>query len=226
MCGRFSFSTSKEKINNQLKVVVPTPVTPNYNIAPGQQAAVITNTNPTTLSFFTWGLIPYWSKSDIKSTNLINARIEGIASKPSFRIPVRKRRCLILADGFYEWKKIANQKKPYRIILKDQSILTFAGIWDEWINPQNEKIQTFSIITTAPNKDMQYIHNRMPAVLINEQQRSKWLQEENYEQAISMIKPLRNGLLKTYPVSPMVNSYKANFPELYNPISESPTLFD
>ncbi|MEL6943372.1 MAG: SOS response-associated peptidase, partial [Bacteroidota bacterium] len=187
MCGRYSLVTSAKKIEAQFgKVTIKQTLPDNYNLAPTQKGYVITNQAPDVVESFSWGLVPFWSKDGKNTGRLINARAEGIAAKPSFRIPIRKRRCLVLADSFYEWKRIEGKKQPFRILLPDEKLLVFAGIWDIW--KQDNQIQTtFSIITTTPNKEMEDIHNRMPVILAKEEDQKNWLIEEDLDNILMLL---------------------------------------
>ena len=227
MCGRYSFASSKDKVERQLGIKLDADPLANYNIAPTQQAYVITDDQPEVLQQFRWGLIPYWAQNMKASKNLINARAEGIASKPSFRIPVRKRRCLILADGFYEWRKTGRGMAsiPYRIVMHDGALLLFAGLWDVWQNEAGEDIHSFTIITTRPNAEMSAVHNRMPVILPNRDLQNRWLQEKDLLEALTLLKPLEDDMLKVFTVSTDVNSVHTNAPELYDAVEPPPTLF-
>ncbi|MCB0630055.1 MAG: SOS response-associated peptidase [Saprospiraceae bacterium] len=226
MCGRYSFVASKEKIQQQLgtELEVGANLRINFNVAPTQHSYVITNDKPQTLQYITWGLIPYWSRDNKIAGKLINARREGIESKPSFRVPIRKKRCLVLADSFYEWKKVGTKKIPYRIMLKNGDLLLLAGIWDVWYDDQYA-VKSFSIITTAPSQDMQGVHDRMPVILNHKQDQEKWLEDIPLEEALSLLQTPENGILEMYRVSDKVNSVKNNSPDLHQRISDSPTLF-
>ncbi len=226
MCGRYSFASSKEKVEKQLSIKVTGTLEPNYNIAPTQQAYVLTNKMPNALQQFRWGLIPYWANDSKVGNNLINARSEGISSRPSFRIPLRKQRCLVLADGFYEWRNEAGEKTPYRIVLKDGAIMVFAGLWDVWQSSRGQTIHSFSVVTTRPNLEMEPVHNRMPVILPNKELQMKWLEEKELYDITSLLQPLENDMLKIFPVSRKVNSVKANSPDLYKEVNTPPTLFD
>ncbi len=227
MCGRYSFAGSKDKVERQLGIKLEADPSANYNIAPTQQSYVITDDQPEVLQQFRWGLIPYWAQNAKASKNLINARAEGIASKPSFRIPVRKRRCLVVADGFYEWRKTGRgmASTPYRIVMHDGALLLFAGLWDVWQNEEGEDVHSFAIITTRPNAEMTAVHNRMPVVLPNRELQSRWLKEKDLLEAIRLLKPLDDDMLKIFPVSTEVNSVQTNTPELYDAVELPPTLF-
>lgn len=228
MCGRYSFASSKEKVEKQLGIKVPETLDANYNIAPTQKSYIITSQSPDTLQQFQWGLIPYWARNTKTSSNLINARAENIASKPSFRIPVRRQRCLVIADGFYEWRKTGTgmASTPYRIIMHNGALLVFAGIWDVWKNEQDEDIYTFAIITTRPNAEMSAIHNRMPVILPNRELQNRWLHEKDLLETLGLLQPLEDDMLRVFPVSYAVNSVEANSPDLYKAVEPPPTLFD
>lgn len=226
MCGRFSLATSKERLQQQLPFVeAEEALRVSYNIAPTQHAYVVTDDRPTRLQYITWGLVPYWSNDGKNSGRLINARREGIETKPSFRIPVRKRRCIVPADSFYEWKKEGVRKIPYRIFPKDGGLMLFAGIWDIWYK-DDYALKTFSIITTSANADVSSVHDRMPAMLTTEEQRRKWLESDDLIEALAQLRTPENGLLDLYRVSELVNSPGNNSPELHLELPEPPTLFD
>jgi putative SOS response-associated peptidase YedK len=168
---------------------------------------------------FRWGLLPFWSKEGKVSGRLINARSEGIEAKPSFRLPVRQRRCLVLADSFYEWVRKDGQKLPYRIFYPPTEVMTFAGIWEHW-NKEGQSIHTFSIITTEPNEEMTSIHNRMPVVLPDDESCKAWLLSTELNDALSLLKPLPDGSLEMYRVSTEVNSVRNNGEELHERVGE------
>lgn len=225
MCGRFSFSAAKEKIQAQLgDIDTGVNLRESYNIAPTQHAYVITNDAPGRLQYITWGLIPHWSNDGANTGKLINARSEGIAAKPSFRLPIRKRRCLVLADSFYEWRTEGDRKVPVRIFLKNGDLLVMGGIWDVWYHG-DYAVKSFSIITTEPNHDMASVHNRMPFIIASRQQQERWLSEMDIEEVLAMMRPPEDGLIGMYQVSDLVNSVKNNGPELHKPVPGTPTLF-
>ena len=226
MCGRFSLVTSKEKIQSELSFVeTGNNIRLSYNIAPTQHAYIVTNESPEKLQYVTWGLIPYWSKDGKNEGKLINARSEGIESKPSFRIPIRNRRCLVLADSFYEWKKEGTKKIPYRIFFENEKLLVMAGIWDLWYKG-DYAVKSFSILTTEPNSEMQKIHRRMPVLFTEKEEYKNWLSSEDLNETLDMLHPPKDGILKMYRVSEKVNSARNDSPELHHEIPEPPTLFD
>ncbi len=170
MCGRFALFSSVQAIKkyyNYLNEVQDWKA--NYNIAPSQKIPVIINkSGEKNLEFFQWGLIPFWAKDKKIGYKMINTRAETISEKPSFKFAFRKRRCLIPANGFYEWRK--EDKQPFFIQLKDCEIFSFAGIWENWKSPEGDYIQSCSIITTSANDFTEKIHQRMPAILPKEQE--------------------------------------------------------
>ena len=227
MCGRFSFVTSKEAVVKQFEVEHEGALLSSYNLAPSQKAYVITNTNSHKLNYFTWGLIPYWTENNNPHSKLFNARCEGIAGRASFRMPIRKRRCIVLADSFYEWKKDASGPQPYRILLKSEKLLPMAGIWDAWEKPVTKEIMyTFSVLTCLPNKEMEFIHNRMPLLLLDKENQEKWLSDIDLEEIHNLMKTPEDDILNFYPVSQKLNKPTINSSELHESIELPPTLFD
>lgn len=213
MCGRYSFAVEDELIWERFGVSVRSAIyKARYNCAPSQELAVITNQDPAELQFFRWGLIPFWAKDPLIGNKLINSKAETIAEKPSFRHAFRKRRCLVPADGFYEWKKNGT-KVPYRIILGGGSPFAMAGIWESWTSPGGATIHSFSIITTEPNELMAPIHNRMPVILMPDDEK-RWLYEDNETHLQELLKPYPSKLMKVFPVSSLVNSPHNDSPEV------------
>jgi len=214
MCGRFSFSPSDKIIEDRFNIsVINSIYKQRYNCAPSQNLAVISNEAPDNLSFFKWGLIPFWAKDKSIGNKLINARAETIAEKPSFKNSLKQKRCLVLSDGFYEWRKLGKEKVPYRITLSDDSPFAMAGIWDVWKNSEGETIKSFSIITTEANELMQDIHHRMPVILNPEDER-KWISKIAVNDALKLLNPYPSELMKYFEVSKLVNSPNNDSPEI------------
>lgn len=191
MCGRYSFAPDLKIVNQHYDIKVNDgDFSLNTNCSPTQMLPVLTNETPGQLSFFRWGLVPFWAKDVSIGIKLINARAETILEKPSFKQSFRHRRCLVPADSFYEWKanESGGRKKPYRIFLKDQPLFSMAGIWDVWKSPSGEKVHTFSIITTSPNEMMAGIHNRMP-VILPAQFEHFWLEATNEKDLLELLRP-------------------------------------
>ena len=177
MCGRFAFYSPSEATAALFGATSSTEVVPRYNIAPTQFiAAVRTDAQGASeLAMLRWGLVPLWAKDPSIGNRMINARAETVAEKPSFRSAYKKRRCLILADGFYEWRKEGDGKTPYFISLADGSPFAFAGLWEDWNSKESdESLQSTAIITTAANDFMVQLHQRMPVVMLPEQA-ERWL---------------------------------------------------
>jgi putative SOS response-associated peptidase YedK len=219
MCGRFSFSPLAKIIEERFDVKVDsTRYKPRYNSAPSQDLAVISNLNPGELSFYRWGLIPSWAKDKSIGNKLINARAETILEKPSFKNSLKHKRCLVLSDGFYEWKSIAKKEKiPSRITLQNNRLFAMAGIWDSWKDETGAMINSFAIITTTPNKLMENIHNRMP-VILEQKDEKQWLNENDTTVLFSLLKPYPELEMTAYPVSKLVNSPSNDSPDVMNPV--------
>ena len=225
MCGRFSFSLSKEKVEQAFQIKLSQEIQPSYNIAPTHLSHIITNEHPNHLQLFHWGLIPHWTKDAKLTGKLINARSESISSKPSFRIPIRKKRCLVLADSFYEWKIYGQKKMPYRIMMQDNDLMVMAGIWDVW-QQGNMLVKSFSILTTLPNKEMELVHNRMPVIFPTKELQDQWMSDIPLSEVLEMLQPISDNSLRVYRVSDKLNSVRVNIPELHHEELTPPTLFD
>lgn len=219
MCGRFSFADF-EGIEERFQIETPT-LKPNYNVAPSQEVAMILNNGSNHLALFKWGLIPYWAKDPSIGHKLINARAETVDEKPSFKTCLQRRRCLIVADGFYEWKKEGSTKRPHRITLKDQGLFGFAGLWDTWKSPTGELVNSCTIITTTPNELMEPLHNRMPVILPRDVEQV-WLDQSITDSHLlkSLLTPYPADQMMAYEVSPFVNSVKNNGPECLVAVGE------
>ena len=181
--------------------------------SPSQNLAVITNENPQKLRYFKWGLVPFWAKEISIGNKMINAKAETVFEKPSFRSAIKSRRCLVPADGFYEWKQ-DKEKMPYRILMKDESPFSMAGIWEKWSDAEGKHLFTFSIITTEANRFMQELHHRMP-VILGTSDRKKWLSTNSSDEITSLLKPYSSDLMKAYPISKLVNSPINNSAEIH-----------
>ncbi len=245
MCGRFSFSPNEILIEERFDLEVEEGLyTPRYNCAPSQNLAVVSSQEPGRLSYFRWGLIPFWAKDPAIGNKMINARAEGILDKPSFRNPFRQRRCLVLSDGFFEWKREGDSqvyrsagsqvygsagdrkqeagsgkrevggKEPYRIVMKNGDLFAMAGIWDVWKDPQGNFIRSFAIITTTPNELMLPIHNRMPVILPRRLEK-EWLTNDHTGELLKLLQPYPAEEMEAYPVSRLVN----------NPVNDHPSVF-
>lgn len=216
MCGRYTLSRTEEILQRFQIEPNGVQLEPRYNIAPDAIMPVVVRGERNRIEMMKWGLVPSWSK-DGKSL-AINARIETLLSKPSFRRPIRQHRCLIPATGFYEWKKETSEKTPYHIRRKDGGLFAFAGIYDRWKNPQDGETASYAILTTAPNPLMAAVHNRMPVILDREQE-LPWLSAapEETETLLASLAPLSENQIELYPVSRRVNWAGNDGPELIRP---------
>ncbi|WP_420632168.1 SOS response-associated peptidase [Candidatus Leptofilum sp.] len=228
MCGRFALMTPTEQLAMQFDVpetavaALP-PSVPRYNIAPTQSVTAIRlgENGGRELTFFRWGLVPSWAK-DIKiGSRMINARSETVAEKPSFRAAFKRRRCLIPADGFYEWRKLGSGKQPtfIRPVDGEERPFALAGLWEVWRDPDGSSLQTCTILTTTPNELMAPIHNRMP-VIVEPEDFDLWLNPEpNPELGLHLLRPYPAEKMRAYPVSTIVNSPRNDVPECIQPVA-------
>lgn len=223
MCGRFTNSAGLKDIEREFKInLSESKPKPRYNIAPSQEiGAVLNQDNKTILTNLKWGLVPSWAKDPDIGNRMINARGETLAEKPSFREAFKKRRCIIPATGFYEWKKGAGGKQPYYFFLPDKSIFGFAGLYEEWTDKENgEFLETCTIITTEANDVLKPVHDRMPVILSHENY-DLWLDEKinDTDQLQKLIAPYPAKEMSSYPVSKSVNIPDVDSAELIKSIS-------
>ena len=218
MCGRYTLVKKAEDIAKRFKVDVGPAYKPRFNAAPTQLLPVITTDSPEGLSWFYWGLIPSWSKDKSISTKLINARAETISEKASFRTALQKRRCIIPADGFYEWKPVSKKGKvPYRITLLNEELFSFAGLWEEYEDDEGDTVHTFTIITTQANSTLQNIHERMPVILKKEAE-GIWLDKKTGPENLKeILQPYNRDATRFYTVSAKVNQAATDDPSLILP---------
>lgn len=221
MCGRYSQTHLLPKLRERFKFqTVIEEFRPRYNISPTQNAPVIIDLGEWSLEMFRWGLMPVWAKDYSVGYRRINARGESIHETESFKRPFQKNRCLVISDGFYEWKKDGANKIPMRIALKSKEPFAFAGIWDTWCDPEGQEVRSFSIITTMANDSVKDIHERMPAIL-NEETERIWLDPNTRpEQLMKLIVPYSGKEMETYAVSSLVNSTRNDHPGCIMPISD------
>lgn len=219
MCGRYTIiEIDVKEFKKRYSVTkVPDDLRPNYNVTPQQNVLAILNETPKELSLIHWGLIPSWAKEINTKYSMINARAETITEKPAYRGIIKRKRCLIVADSFYEWKKVEGAKHPHRILMKDEGLFSFAGVWDHWECDGNE-VNSCSIITTAPNAMMQNIHDRMP-VILDQDHEQEWLSDINIDRVLELLKPYNEKNMKAYEVSRSVNSPANNDPSVLEAIS-------
>ena len=223
MCGRYSQSSEISKLMSRFQVPLPPfEYSPRYNIAPLQNALIILYQEKKTLALYRWGLIPSWAKSPNIGQRMINARAETIREKPSFKRLIQRKRCLVVADGFYEWKVTPHSKTktPMRVVLKSSELFSFAGLWDNWKGPNGKETYSFTIITTHANSAIQAIHNRMPVILSPEDE-ELWLDmRADPSQVLALLRPYSEDDMAFYPVSRIVNSPQNDSPQCITPFLE------
>jgi len=218
MCARFSFSLTIDEVKKRFWLTqLPKEIPIRYNIPPGTDVPAVLNSSPDELQFVRWGLVPSWAKTEKPSFKPINARAETVTEKPMFKSLVRSKRCILLADGFYEWKKTNGKKVPYRITMKDGKAFAFAGLWDRW-QGEGKDIVTCLLVTTEPNKVVAPIHERMPVILTPDKERA-WLDEVPLEDVGAFLRPYDAELMKAYEVSPLVNSPKNDAKSVIAPVN-------
>lgn len=224
MCGRFALYADYEALLERFHIeeasLDKAGYEENYNVAPSSQVvAVINDGERNRLGTLRWGLIPSWAKDEKIGYKMINARAETAAEKPSFRHAFKKKRCLIPANAFYEWKKGADGKTPMLIHLEDDGLFAFAGLWESWKSPEGELVHSCTILTTQPNALMADIHDRMP-VILSEEAEKVWLDPDVQDPDIlqKLIKPYEAAGLEAYDVSSSVNSPRNKGRELIRKI--------
>jgi putative SOS response-associated peptidase YedK len=213
MCGRFSQSKTAETLSSAFELAVPA-WTPRYNIAPTQAVPTVLLSSQAERQFrlLRWGLVPSWAKDLAIGAKLINARAETVAEKPSFRSAFKRRRCLVLADGFYEWQRSDGKKQPYYFQVSEGEPFAFAGLWELWEN-SDAAIESCTILTTQANELMQSVHDRMP-VILSPQSYDLWLDPAvPAEKLQSLLHPYAAQEMQSYPVSSLVNSVKNESPD-------------
>jgi putative SOS response-associated peptidase YedK len=221
MCARYTLYHSTAEIAAFFGVTqVEFDYGPRYNIAPTQYVPIV-RSEPAgrSLSLVKWGLIPSWAKDESIGQKLINARAETIDEKPSFRAAFNRRRCLIPADGFYEWALEGGAKQPYRFHLQDDDVFAFAGLWDEWIHPDGSPIETCTIITVPSNDAIAPIHSRMPAILRRGDE-AHWLDNRfgNPSDLFALLAPYPSNAIESTRVSRAVNRPTSDTPALITPV--------
>jgi putative SOS response-associated peptidase YedK len=248
MCGRFTLAQSAEAIARQFHLVDLPPVEPHYNIAPTQPAPVVrleARAQARQFDYLYWGLIPSWAKDIKMGAKLINARSETVAEKPAFRAAVKRRRCLILADGFYEWQRTGKTKQPYYFYLPvpallnpdltsaissnpqptqggetNRQLFALAGLWEHWQDADGNEVESCTILTTAANALLATMHDRMPVILHSEDY-DRWLDPtiQSVESLRSLFDPYPAEEMDCYPVSSSVNTARFDTPDCIQPIS-------
>jgi putative SOS response-associated peptidase YedK len=226
MCGRFTLRAPASVIAEQFSLFETPVLQSRFNIAPTQAVpAVRVAHTPASqaesrreLVFLRWGLIPSWAKDRSIGNRLINARADGVADKPSFRAAFRRRRCLVVADGFYEWKRNGKQRQPYFIHLRDDRPFGFAGLWESWEGPDHSAIESCTLLTTEANDLVRPIHDRMP-VIVGRADYAQWLDPAlaQPEPLLGLLRPYPSEEMAAYPVSTLVNSPAHEDPRCVQP---------
>jgi putative SOS response-associated peptidase YedK len=220
MCGRFAlayvraFHTRFEVIDQAARVE------PRFNIAPTQTVPVVVRESTNKVVGMRWGLVPFWAKDPKIGNRMINARAESVATKPAFRASLKRRRCLVPATGFYEWRRSGRTKQPYYIQTKDDTMFAFAGIYDNWRDPEGGTLQSFTIITTRANTFMSKIHDRMPVILRREHE-ALWLSDGQLSEDDlgDVLKPYPSGEMRAHMVSTDVNNPRNDSENLIRPLA-------
>jgi len=224
MCGRFTLTLEPGELQALLDLgPFIHIVQPRYNIAPTQPVPIVKDPATRAVELYRWGLVPFWSRDLEIGSRLINARAETATEKPAFRAAFKYRRCLILADGFYEWKKElqGQAKTPYLFKLKDDGPFTFAGLYEHWEPPEGGELHTCTILTCEPNELVGRMHNRMP-VMLDAEARWRWLDPVMDPRSLqALLKPYPADQMKAYPVSKAVNSPGNDMPDVVDPVEAS-----
>jgi putative SOS response-associated peptidase YedK len=219
MCGRFTLTVSPEELAEQLDLPAAPEVAPRYNIAPTQPIAAV-RLDRREFTYLHWGLIPSWSKDPKSGARMINARAETAAEKPAFRAALKYRRCLVPADGFYEWQKSNGKKQPVYIRMADGHPFAFAGLWEHWQSPDGSEIDSCTLLTTSPNELVRPIHDRMP-VIISPADYDLWLDPkvQTADRLQPLMQPYPAGEMAFYPVATLDNSPQFDDPRCIEPWS-------
>ncbi len=218
MCGRYALHTNPQVVALTFGLATPPEFAPRFNIAPLSEVLIVragTGRAPQAANA-RWGLLPRWAKDPKFAAKLNNARAETVAEKPSFRDAFRRRRCLVPASGFYEWRAEGGRKQPYYIRPAHGELFAFAGIWERWEGPQGP-LETCAIITTDANEIMQAIHERMPVILAAADY-ARWLDCRPANDVTGMLRPAGPGSIEAYRVAPEVNNSRNDSPELIEPL--------
>ena len=227
MCGRGTLTIPFEDLEYRFGAAMPDGgrsesfiSLPSYNMAPSQFLPVITGDEPGLIQFYRWGLVPFWAEKEKTNYSMINARIETVTEKPSFRHLLSRRRCLWPVDGYYEWIRSGAERIPYRVTLHDQSIFSVAGLWDCWRSETGEELYTFTILTCPAHPSMEYLHPRMPVILPRSLEKT-WIDPE-WDPGDFLQHPPEIGedSLRVYRVSTKVNSVKDNSKDLIREVPD------
>jgi putative SOS response-associated peptidase YedK len=221
MCGRFVIKSSPDEIREFFGFTERPNFPQQFNVAPTQPIPLVrVERNSRHFALARWGLIPSWVKDPRNFALLFNARVEGIADKPAFKAAIRRRRCLVPADGFYEWRREGKTRRPFFIRRRDGAPMALAGIWETWIDRDGGEIDTAAVITCAANATLAPIHDRMP-VIIEPKDFAIWLEpnETQFQAALPLLRPAPDDLLEAYEVSPRVNKAENDVAENLAPVN-------
>jgi putative SOS response-associated peptidase YedK len=220
MCGRTTLTITPDDLERTFGFPVPSGYRPRYNISPGQEVLAVADAGGgPSFGWYRWGLVPFWAKESSIGSRMINARGETVANKPAYRASFGKRRCLLVVDGFYEWRATPEGKRPHRIRLASGEPFTLAGIWDRWTH-EPEHLETCASITTTANTLMAPIHDRMP-VIVSPADRASWLAGETPRSELeALLKPYAGDDLVAYEVSTLVNRPINDTPECVEPVTD------
>ena len=219
MCGRFSLTADLGELASRFEFDGNRlDLEPNFNVAPTQNVLTVLGGEDRRGGFMRWGMIPHWAKTASIGSRMINARAETVAQRPAFRDAFRKRRCLVLADGFYEWQRAGSVRKPMRIIMESGEPFAFAGLWAMWRDSEGNRIPSCTVITTEANDLLRPIHHRMPVILPREMEEF-WLDRDVQDVAVleNALTAYPSELMQTYQVSTLVNSARNNGPQVVEP---------
>jgi len=227
MCGRFTITSIDDLLDEFGGLELPAELGPRFNVAPTQSVPIIANESRGEVKLVRWGLVPYWAKELAIGNRMINARSETLASKPAFRAAFSRRRCLVLADGFYEWKRDGKAKTPYCVRLANKRPFSFAGLWERWKAPDDTEVLSCTIITGEANEVMAPIHDRMP-IIVAGADRERWLSPDRVssDDVADILTPPPAEGFEVFQVSRLVNSPKNDTPECVAPAETQRSLFD
>ncbi len=222
MCGRFSQGTPADILAQLFQLADIPSWTPRYNIAPTQlvPTVVVTSEHPSRqFRAWRWGLIPSWAKDPSIGSRMINAQAETASTKPAFRAAFRRRRCLMLADGFYEWQQLGRRKQPFHVRMRDGTPFAFAGLWEHWKGPDGPAIESCTLLTTEPNDLIRTFHHRMP-VILDPKEYDLWLDPgiQEPQRLQPLLRPYSSDDLAAYPVSTRVNNPANDTPDCIQPL--------
>jgi putative SOS response-associated peptidase YedK len=225
MCGRFTLTDPDQALAVQFDLPEIPDMKPRYNITPTQPVAAIrvgTESGAREMVLLRWGLIPFWAKEPDIGARMINARSETAAERPTFRAAFKRRRCLVVADGFYEWQKQNGWKQPFYIHMRDGQAFAFAGLWERWMGPEDTVIESCTLLTTQPNDLVRPVHNRMP-VILHPRDYVLWLDPEVQEADVlkPLLRPYPFEEMDAYPVSRFVNKPENDDPRCVEPLPGS-----